>query len=400
MPPRFEGVQSMSDVPVSSRDLAQSIISRAQAQMAPSSVPYGDQVRRALPADIAGAMQEVDTEFATADVNFSEAPVDVPLMVKPYPTPDSWERTFTRGQTMFVSRLRGVGNNGMQTVASVPVLNTLQERRSRLAALPIVSAYGGGAPTGGGGGTAGMTLMAGRQSSSLRFATRGADAQLISLTAVDANEFATKWDMLGNLTSGVVGATHAAEPMFNVAAMGLGESDVTNLFADQLMPGEKLFYHVGMYERIGLSRIGYGSAAALGGASRLGPYLQIRAFTSAMQPQHNTGADGVPVMSDIDYIERERHIACTWIDYGWDDEFQRPKRLDTAAREGRQELIESVPQLVYDAYMQGHVYPVGIVKTRLAQRETADRRLAAHFDTKLYQAIKHVKVFNFIWGEQ
>jgi len=392
IPNDFVGVQGMPDVSADPAQLADQITARATAQLGPSSIPYGRNVRENLPSEIAAAMQEVDTGWSTADMNFSEAPVDVPVMIKPWPH-DSWERTFTRGQTAFASRVRGVGNNGFQTIASVPVLNTLHERRARLdlARKQATAATVAGS-------TVVVNLHSGASTSTLRMHARTDDASLRALTAADANDYKKKWDLLGTFTKCVTGAEMSAEPLYNVAAMGLGESDPTNLFADDLLAGEKLYYIVGKFQREGAARVAYGGGGALG--ARLGAYMQIRGFTSAYFPQHLKAEDGRPALGDIDYIDIEHRMACQWQDYEWDALMKAPRPIRTLTQEGVQAALETVPDIVWDAYMLGDVYPLGIVKNRISQRETEERRLAAHFDPTIYASLKAVKVFNFVWGEQ
>jgi hypothetical protein len=389
VPNDFVGVQGMNDIGPDPSNMADQIVSRVTAQLGPTTVPYSRDIRDKFPGDVAAAMAEIDTGWSTADSNWQEAPVDVPIMVRPWPH-DSWERTFVRGQTAFASRVRGVGNNGFQTIATPPVLNSLQERRARL---DLVNAPIGTrqpiAPS------VSIRLASSTSASMLRMHARTDDASLRALTAVDANEFKQKWDLLGTFTKGITGAEMAAEPMYNVAAMGLGESDVTNIFADDLLAAEKLYYIVGEFDAVT-----HGGGRSGGVGSRLGTTLQIRGFSSHTFPQHLTAEDGRPKFGDIDYIKAEHRMACTWQDFEWDADMKAPRPIKTLAQEGIQAVLEEIPTIVYDAYMLGDVNPLGIDKTRISQRETAERRLAAHFDPMIYMTMKTVNVFNFIWGEQ
>jgi len=337
---------------------------------------HASSVARYLPSAIGAQMAQLGQTFKDASQNTSELPVGTTLMVKRYPAPDAFEQTFLEGTSLFVST---VDTEHGSTAASVPVLNILQQRRSQIVASQSRSAAAAAVAR------AGMSAAARRFDAQLHAGTTG----VLQLAASDANDFAGKWNLLGEVLKREPGAAVGVDPVFSVTTPNIAETRVANLFG-RPSANDRCYYLVKGFERVGE----FATAGRALGFAADDELLQVRGFSSSQMPHTLSGPDRSAEDNDLFYVQKEREIAADYIEYEWDDEADAPRVRNLAAQEGFQEVLANVGSVVYDAFLSGKVYSVGHYKGRFPTRSSAEEQLRATMSTACYGALERVTLWN------
>jgi len=357
-------------------------------------------MRSVLPSAISGAMSVENTGFSGLDAQTDEQIV-LTVMAQPFRY-HHWEQSYCEFMPLFVHRNEQGHRDypNIVTVGSVPVINTLLEAHE--------AASGRG------------NVLVGGAAAQATQAFSQAYARLVGGdTAVEVGE---RWNWLGNFTQHAAGgniySSNASERRAGLQrTIGYTRwlrSNVFNIFSTQPRAGQQLYLtlrecDISPYENVLDPE---GNTLARRSAPRASA-LQMVGMTDsdcgALYP--NTGCltahdfakepasfscvprDGL----DSDYVRRQHRAAqqsCI-IDFGDDDNLDKISVKYLAQAEGVQAALDSVPQVVYDAYMEGVVYPIGIV------REAKDARpshSALQRALRSHDAMKQVGVLE-IYGK-
>lgn len=344
-----------------------------------SSAEHASDVARYLPNAVAANMAQLGQGFKAASGNTREVSLGTTIMVKRYPTPDSFERTFLEGTSLFIST---VDVEHGSTAASVPVINILQQRRSQISAAQSRSAQQRAVSR------AGMSAEARRFDAQLHSGTAG----VMQMTASDANDFSGKWNLLGEVMKRELGAPDV-DPVFSVSTPNIGETRVANLFG-RPSANDRCYYLVKEWERAGEFAV-QGRALGFAGDDHL---LQVRGFSSTQMPYTLSGPDRTSEENDLFYVQKEREIAADYVEYEWDDEADEPRVRNLAAQEGFQEVLANVGSVTYDAFMSGKVYSVGHYKGRFPTQSSVEEQLAATMNTACYASLERITLYNLRSG--
>jgi len=343
-----------------------------------TSAEHASTVARFLP-DGVGQLAQLGQTFKDASQNTSELSQGVTVVLKRYPPPDSFERTFLEGSSLFIST---VDTEHGLTGASVPVLNILQQRRSQIQAANSRSAQAAAVSR------AGQSAAARRFDAQLHAGTTG----VLQLAASDANDFAHKWNLLGEVMKHEPGAFDV-EPVMSVTAPNIAETKVANLFG-RPSANDRCYYLVKEFERQGEFAV---AGRALGFAADT-DLLQVRGFSSTSMPFTLSGPDRSAEENDLFYEQKERELVADYVEYEWDSEMQMPRARNLAAQEGFQEVLANVGTIVYDAFMSGKVYSVGHYKGRFATSASYEEQIKATMNTACYASLERITLWNLRSG--
>ena len=390
-------------------DLAAAIGNTAFAQ-AINNNAYAADVMAEMPDAVANRYAEMSTGYMDASQNDnSELTVGADLIIKRYQ--EGWEQHFSEGMLIFTANK---DTHGGQTCAVPPLLNIFQNRR---AAIKRGRNQAGVASTLSVGNERDFALLGStyldafnrRRVAGIDPAIAGAGATasplvtptdalrrfeesylegtraVMELTSDDANEF--PWNCFGALCK-FEPRGDGVDPIAAVAVPGIAESRVCSQFGYPKL-NDFCFYMVRKWPRQGLFR----DTAFCDSAERGSELLQIRGFSSGDMPHTISGADNTVELHDSYYIDKERVMKTTFMEVGeWDDETDTFRIL---VREGAQDALDAVPQVVYDAYLSGaRIYPVGQYKNRFAVKDTYDQQLAGSMSMAEYNALERITVYN------
>lgn len=359
-------------------DLAAAIGNTAFAQ-AINNTAYTEEAMSEMPPEVSERVAEMSTGFMDASQNDnSELTVGADLIMKRYE--EGWEQHFTEGNFIFTANK---DTHGGQTCAVPPLLNIFQNRRAaikRARNQPGVAstlalgnerdlallgttyldaftgrrAVAGVDPAAVAAGPTSVPLVA-PSDAMRRFQETFLEGTraVMELTSDDANQF--PWNGFGALCK-FEPRGEGVDPIAAVAVPGIAESRVCSQFGYPKL-NDFCFYMVRKFPRQGLFR----DAAFCDADQRGVDLLQVRGFSSGDMPHTISGPDNTVELWDSYYVEKERTMSTVFQEVGeWDDEAGTFRVL---VREGAQDALDNVPQVVYDAYLSGaRIYPVGQYK--------------------------------------
>jgi hypothetical protein len=344
---------SMKRTMTSAQDLSDNLLASVKRFRGTSAV---EPLRAALPAAMRDSMNVVNTGVADLG-QMTDQIITWNILAKPYP--EHWEKGFVEYTALWGNRHEqeyASTEIGQHTIADLPILNWAQELGS------IVRSQG--------------ALM--------RRDLLGKQRQLYDyyahLIADDADDFRRKWNRLGNMTT-VVGGVHsslfsnrAAHPSQRLLGFSPGwdRSYTFNVFASHIKKGDQLFYVVSDFDAPYRSFFNPRGEAIAGRTNFASRFLQIRGMTDTEMPfvPGDTSAGGAfddadaPGEADADYMRRDTLAAQEYEPLEYDPEFDMMRVRDLIGQEGAQEALANVPQLVWEAYHFGTVYPIGVARHR------------------------------------
>jgi len=313
--------------------------------------------RDSLRGQLAEGLSVVNTGFSTTDAQSDEV-ISQPIYAKAFR--EAWHQDYVNETPLFCSRKEPETNSlQMYTVASPQVLNF------------------------------GLELQSIKRTRALLNPGAAADFEetlwsLGHMMAESAADFGDKWNYLGPMTGFLDAGVHSsdasvrraqnAERMLNFSIYN--RARIFNFFGDNVVKGDYLFWCVKAYDVSRLKNFldprGHAVAArrqfpahemqVMGASSR---YIHAPTHNSAYEPV--TGPDSFtdPGKSDTDYTARIAKLATDFrpIDF---DEYDRPSFRAMNDADAVAEAVRAVPELVYEAYLEGYWYDCRVrARTRL-----------------------------------
>jgi len=336
-------------------------------------------MRSALPQQLARGLNVVNTGFSTTDAQTDEV-ITQCIFARPFP--ERWEQGFCEQTALFASaaeKMFGIPN--VHTVADVPTLNYLLE-------LGDLTDKG----------TAQNNAYEVRSELD-RLAGRYDD-----LVARTAGEFSEKWNFLGPMTTVLDNAPHSSfesvrrahgsERMLGYSIFNRART--FNLFDEHIKSGDQLFFvckEVDLYDPQQfldprgnpiVTRTAYPSRA-----------LQVQglAESGSSFAAHNTNTDDSiePAARDLDYMQRQARIKNEFRSYDFDPDTESMRLVTNP--DDVQELMESVPETVYDAYMCGSVVRVGVARSKEGRAPSAMQIREAHRSQEKMKLLQTVNLW-------
>ena len=368
----------------SAQDVADSMLTSVTGKRFRGEAVLGP-LRAALPDQLARGLRVVNTGFSTTDAQTDQI---ITQLVFARPFPQRWEQGYVEKSALFANRSEATfGVLGMHTVADVPVLNFLLE----LGALQSRQ----------------QTLVprAGIVTELDQLAARFGE-----LTATTAAEARDRWNFLGPMTTFQDAGIHSSmEPVRRAqgAERMLGwsvfnRSHTFNLFGTHLKRGDQLYYVCRDYDMSPYQHfVDPHGNAVVARSSYPAQALQVRGFSesSAAFPPPSTydpkeGPDSFknPHDGDADYVRRAHKMAAEWKPIKADGDGV-PVRDASVTDETVQSIVASIPQVVYNAYMTGTVYRVGIARHTEGRAPTEAQILDAHRSQEKMKLLQTVEIY-------
>jgi len=356
-------------------------------------------LRDVMPDQLARGMTVVNTGFSTTDAQTDEI-ITQPIFAKPFP--QGWEQDYVEHTPLFCNRVEPeLTSMSMHTVASVQVLNFALElgdlTRSRNAVMA----------------RAGIDEQLEEMHEYLRYMIPSVDRRTGDTHL--AQDFARKWNYLGPMTTFQDAGIHssvAAERRAQGAQRMLGYSvfnraKVFNMFSPHVSKLDAMYFVCKETDVSHLKNfIDPRGQAVVARTTFPATALQVTGFSDSGSafPPHNTsynplsGPDSFtdPAAGDRDYIARAHRIAQDYkpLELDANDEPTFTPAAKIAQQYGRssvQEILAEVPQLVYDAYMEGTVKKIGYARHFEGRRPSdaaIKEGLRSHDAMKMLQVIE------------
>jgi hypothetical protein len=263
---------------------------------------------------------------------------------------DGMEQDMVSGSAIFSAINDESGEKGLRTVADIPILNYLFE----LAAVE-----------------AGRARVVETDFPETISDLIGYADGTIALTP---QELVDKWAYLG--TKMPDDNSHTGIGTSLIPYVPYGGVQHRNIYGQRVRPGQCLFLTARNVNLSGDSQMLNPNGVAVAGRSSLtGPVLQLAGFSSAETTfcpndssvtsvgQYTNAIHNRPTQAtDLDFIQREKRLASEYKPLEF-DEFTGNFYHSDPMREGQQDALESVPDLVYDAYTFGVSFMVGHART-------------------------------------
>ena len=357
----------------------------AESQLAANGLAV---VQSTLPAEMRDRVTQIDAGVSTLDAQTDEVMVHQ-ILIQPYLRHHAWEQALTEFTPLFVNRdPRSRGPcKGIYRVSSIPILNAILEAGE--------AAVGRGRRVKVQGEALKNASALFHDYSSL---VTNADGSLCNAVEVmDANNFLGV--MIASINAGGIYSSDGAVRMAQGYQRQIGYSrvlrvEVANFFSPDARPGDRIYLVARDTDTSGYdalldpSGVSFARRSAFQASS-----LQITGMTDrggGILPHASscTSADRYwadagcadPGRADIDYMRREHAVAqeFTHFDFDVDNEEDVFRVRNLVGQEGIQEAVASVPQLVYEAYMEGAAVALGVVRTTVGKQGTAQQIARAH----------------------
>ena len=236
---------------------------------------------------------------------------------------------------------------------------------------------------------------------------------LRALAVTHADEFDDAWNYLGPMSSHQTFAPHAGDARVRAAARGerqltfstWNRAPTKNMFGAQLKPGSYLFYQISYTNTAAQSPVlldprGNGIAARTGrddqralqvtGGSSF--HVHTASGNSSYEPVTGPESFTDPVDSDADYIARLTKMAGDYKELEIDEFTGRPSWRKVHDADAINERVRMVPELVYNAYMEGEVRKAGYYFGDSITHDSAQAIADAHRSHDKQKMLTDIKV--------
>jgi len=353
-------------------------------------------VQAVLPAGLTATMNVIDTGLSTLESQTDEQMVHS-LFAVAFPG-HRWEQSYCDYTSLFVARdHEGERRHpGLYTVASVPVLNAILESAEAATGKGRRLSYQGNAAANAG-------------------AFYGA---YTSLAATTAEEFGEKWNFAGHFTSQNAGGIYSSDAgerrsggtQRQIGVSRWNRTNAFNLFSPSVRVGTRLYFTVRDFDVSETGGFCDPEGVTIARRSAFpATSLQVRGMTDTdcdMLP-HASGCNSAdmfwgdagnvgatPRNDDADYVRREHAAAQGYVhfDFGMDDNKDIFVVRPLIEQEGITEAVANVPQLVWESYQEGVVYPVGVVREVKGARSSAANILKGHRSHEILKTLTRLEL--------
>lgn len=372
-----------------SRDFVSAITDGVQSKRLYTGRAGLEPLRATLASQLADSMNVIDTGYSTTDAQSDEM-ITQPIAVKAFA--QRWQQDYVEMTPLFcASQEPTTSALNMHTVASPQVLNM---------GLELKAIFDQRAPL---------------EPSSSFDDMEDLATTLASTQIKTAVEFGDKWNYLGPMTGFLDAGVHSSDATKRAAQNAermltfsiFKRARIFNFFGEDLVKGDYLFWQVGARDMSFLRNFVDPRGQALAARRKLfDPQLQIFGASQRQlhTPVHNSSYDFTgdaftnPRDSDVDYMQRIERLARDFDVIEFDDVFADAPRLKygTGADKERQkkELLEEVPSLVYDAYMEGYCMKVGYARSLTGRAPTLGELREAHRSMEAMKKLQAVTIYN------
>lgn len=331
-----------------------------------------DALRSSLPSQLANAMIVTDTGFSTEDVQTDQT-ISIPILAKPFQ--EAWQADYVDCTPLFCSTSEPETHaQQLYTVASPAVLNFGLEMQEIYRDATLI------------GGTT---------------AKQAEDIEALSVSlghmmASSAQEIGDKWNYLGPMTNVLdvtalssdanVRRAYNNERLINFSIYD--RAIIFNMFGPHVVRGDYLYWCARDYDISHRRNVDDPRGRAVFARRKFPAHaLQIMGASEHFMhtPHHNTSYDAVsgpesftdPKKGDLDYVARLTRMAKEYRRMDFDIVTDRPifRQVD---ENDVQENVNEVPQVIYEAYMEGFCRKVGYARSFEGKHPTEMGILDAH----------------------
>jgi len=352
--------------------------------------------RAAMPAEMSERLSVVDTGFSTTNAQTDQM-INVPIALKAFT--EAWHQDYVEQTPLWCSRVEPDTHSlSLYTVASPAVLNFGLELRAAAAAVAGV------APD-------------------LRARIEDHTYSLGRLMPTTGDEFGEMWNFLGPMTGFLDSGLHSSNAQVRAAQNAermltysiFNRARIFNFFGSHLVKGDYIYFCAKNYDLTHMRNIvdprGHAVAArrgrdtesalqVMGASSR---HIHTSTHNSSYTPEIGPDSFTDPARGDADYVARLKKVALDYnpvevredgsLRFVYSDKESQAQAVLALSGDVNTRADE-VPQLVYDAYMEGYCQKVGYVRAKEGRDPTDTAIAEGHRSHEAMKKLQSLTIYH------